>query len=1564
MLVVRHANVREPSPAPSATSGASQAQPSSTHSLPTRRPSDSDALEGSTLGLNVVYTPNNGHKADIIFIHGLGGTSRNTWTKSKDPDCFWPLTFLALEPDLCLARILTFGYNAALRKAGNISTSMLDFAKDLLFDLKYATDEQKGDLHMGNAYMQGQHDPDYAHIIKAVTAITFLATPHRGTNFAQTLNRILQTTVVSNSKQYIAELGRNSLSLQKLNEQFRHIAPKLQVVSFYETRPTPIGLKNTRLMILEKDSSVLGYPGETSKALDADHNGVCKYDSPNDPNYIAVRNILKSIVSKIVSAKNPPKKTTVLNRRNSMDLKVVLSLTDLPTMDYSFFRDQWLQGTSDWILKENAFREWKNPVSASAPSLLWINGGPATGKSVMASFVINDLVEEDACCQYFFIKFGDRKKRTLSLLLRSIAYQVAQSVPELFTRIEELEEEGMQFSTADSRIIWERVFKCSLFEMKDEQRQPLFWIIDGLDESENPRSAIKLLSDIVLSKLPIRILLLSRKSHDIEASFQRLPKSLSPEIISMEDRQDNDLRQYVHEELHVPGSPDFRKAIAERILEGAKNNFLWVRLAVEKVNSCHRESDVEFAFQQLPDGMESLYNRMAREISQIQSPADRELAKTILQFTNCAFRPLSIMELAEALGERSTGVLDLQRTVMDLCCGFVVVDNSSNVTMVHQTAREYLLGDQGYQLSLDRNTAHEQLFLSCMRCLLTVGLRAKMSRKMPEFFDYAATSWPAHLSMIRLNTLEVAQMLKKFMTGAWILTWIEYLATAGQLGTLIQASKHLSKYALKLRKHDAAETAGQMHLVELELLESWAVDLIKIIGKFPTLRQNPSSVYKLIPPFCPRDSSIYQLFGKAESRNIQVSGLSTRNWDDLTTRITLRDGAFASSISVAGPRIFVLTSSGDIYVFDASTFEESSASLIKQKERLYMFQVSANGSLIATYGYRTTKVFEASTGNCTLSVSNIKSRPRPLVMQFAKKNTQLIIGFDDSNIRLLDLTVPNPDWQLQSVLEETELDGHFLNASNYMALNQDGSLIAVAYRGHPLSAWEADGPMHIGHCWRKRDASARGEVIDATWLPQSPEILGLYIEGVVFKWSPYENEVEEIATGANRLTINRDGTLFATGDGKGTVKVFTTSGFSLLYHLASQDSVFDIAFSPDSHRFYDIRGHYANVWEPNALLSFSEQTNISGSDRDSDSESIGMGLIAQPTVSPRVDAITVLASSPKGKLYFSGTESGAVQVHHTQKGRLADVHTSNGFLSIEQMSCSTDGNYLAYCDSSKKITIKAIILNATSNADLVVETKAVIAMKGLTRGHILSLLFHPSSLQLLVHTSSSLHIISLSTYEIVHSKDQPGAMEQIFIQHPQDPSQIIAFGWGTIQILDWDLRDQLKLVYETGFGQIGAPDSCDAPNAGEVEDVVVTRDKEHILMAVSHGKPRTKDKILLYFVTSSLTTTTTSLSPCEIVETNSEIPAAISPRVLPTELGSKVSRILSFLSQDRLIFLSRTFSICSYQLPSGPAKVLFTLPGDWISQDCLALCRIWAAEKSFLCPKNGEVAAVRCAALT
>ena len=91
--------------------------------------------------------------------------------------------------------------------------------------------------------MQGQNDPMYEDIIKAVSSIIFLSTPHRGTNLAETLNRILQVSFVTNPRRFIAELAAGSQTLQKINEQFRHVAPKLQIVSFYETRPTTVARK-------------------------------------------------------------------------------------------------------------------------------------------------------------------------------------------------------------------------------------------------------------------------------------------------------------------------------------------------------------------------------------------------------------------------------------------------------------------------------------------------------------------------------------------------------------------------------------------------------------------------------------------------------------------------------------------------------------------------------------------------------------------------------------------------------------------------------------------------------------------------------------------------------------------------------------------------------------------------------------------------------------------------------------------------------------------------------------------------------------------------------------------------------------------------------------------------------------------------------------------------------------------------------------------------------------------------------------------------------------------------
>lgn len=51
--------------------------------------------------------------------------------------------------------------------------------------------------------------------------------------------------------------------------------------------------------VAEAESSILGYPGEITIPLDADHLSICKYETSSDSSYVEVSNILKTIVLKI-----------------------------------------------------------------------------------------------------------------------------------------------------------------------------------------------------------------------------------------------------------------------------------------------------------------------------------------------------------------------------------------------------------------------------------------------------------------------------------------------------------------------------------------------------------------------------------------------------------------------------------------------------------------------------------------------------------------------------------------------------------------------------------------------------------------------------------------------------------------------------------------------------------------------------------------------------------------------------------------------------------------------------------------------------------------------------------------------------------------------------------------------------------------------------------------------------------------------------------------------------------------------------------------------------------------
>ncbi|KAK3997916.1 hypothetical protein QBC44DRAFT_392249 [Cladorrhinum sp. PSN332] len=1585
------------------------------------------------MGLNVVSWPPEEHIADIIFVHGLGGSSRMTWSKNRDLDYFWPLQFLAAEPGLLSrARILTFGYNSNFRPgAGKNQMSILDFAKELLFDLKYGQDKcgpELRDLGMGEkpitfvvhsmgglifkeAYLQGQNDPNYDDIIRSITSVIFLSTPHRGTNLAEILNRILRVSFVTNPMKFIAELAAGSQTLQRLNEQFRHVAPNLQIISFYETRPTPV-LKKTQ-MVLEKDSSILGYPGEVSKPLDADHHGVCKFDSILDPRYIAVRNALLSVISKVVGkaatnkSQDRDPRSPSLERNNSspsnVSIQDYLSVPESPEADYNFFRDRWTPGTCQWILEHEAFINWVED-SHPKPRVLWVHGNAASGKSVLSSFVIDHLVQLGAPSCYFFIRFIDQKKRGLNMMLRSLASQLAHMIPSYAEKLRHLESAAADLKTADARNVWQWLFKQTLFRLS--LVAPIYCVIDGIDEAESPGSAVKLLSDLHLTAVPLRVLVVSRNTHEISTAFQKLAKQVHIESIRT-DGNLKDLRAHIDHEMEIGSQEEYRGQVTNQLLERAGGNFLWVHLAVQKINGCHTKVDVERALDDLPAGMETLYGRMATSVHLQPNAGDRRLGLSILGWAVCARRALSIEELSDALD--NSGLLDIHRTIGDLCGGFVVVDAEGHVAMIHETAREYLIrenqGQPDRPFTMDKKSTNDKLLLICIQRLTDPTLKARIAKSQPPaLLNYAATSWYRHLALGSYSDPNIAGAVLQFLQGPQFLLWIQFAARKMELRTLVIASRYLTEVAQKLRKLEAyAQTA--------DIFEGVAIDLVKIVGKFgQNLIRNPDSILKLIPPFCPKESITYQMFGRKEARALSVSGSITSTWDDCLARFSLESGVRASAIIPAGSQIAILASakrSSQIIIHDAATFEEQRR--ITHPERVLSIEANKLGSLIVSYGYLTTRVWDVATGDCIKVVENPPKRPRPHTIAFADYDETVLVGSEDRCIRSFSLDAASNGWELRAQIEEQITEDTTVNFPMCSAISPDGTMVAFGYRGHPLTVWEIEPRMLVSHCNMALYATDMtiqdftwGEVFGLAWHPFDGRLFGITQVGTLFKWEPLygdEASVKVPDAGAHRLTVSRDGSLLATGDGVGSLKIFQSSDLTLLYHLSSQDPVLYLSFSADSRRIYDIRGAYGNVWEPNTLARLAEKSDYP--DHNSDAWSDAESLSAMPSIqtehrSVRVDKVIALAGQPVGPLYCYGTEDGVAVLCEAGKGKVGEIERLPSFMSIEQLAWSEDGRYVAVSDLNGKVSVKKISRSSLDRETWETKHEFHVVIPP-HEGQICQLLFHPSGGSVLAATETALYKIDLSSRGLVQSVPFEGSGAK-WASHPTLPDYFIGFRETAAHLMGWKDLDEVEIhIYRSP--EHSAPrfvataeetkgSTARRENRTVIKKMISNADSPHVLLKVFSpisASGQSETQYMLFDISN--------MRPDPKAHDSGPVSKELPYSLLPSEVASRIWEPLAFLSRRRLLFLDAHRWICTWRLPSEGARAQSTaimgrrvqrpgsagrgsvdaatgagveehyfLPGDWATADETKLCSAMP-DGTLLCPWNGDVVTVKCAKL-
>lgn len=1334
-------------------------------------------------------------------------------------------------------------------------------------------------------------------------------------------------------------------------------------------------------MVLEKDSSVLGYPGEISKPLDADHHGVCKFDGLEDPKYITVRNILVSLVRNAQSE---------VTRGTKYDLTehLAISESESPETDYNFFHDRWVPGTCHWILQDPAFRGWLED-SFCKPRVLWIHGNAASGKSILSSFIINHLVHQGLPCHYFFIRFTHLKKRALNIVLRSLAYQLATSTPAYADSLRQLESAFTDLKSADYRTVWQWLFKQSLFHLGIGSR--IYLVIDGVDEADNPAALIRLLSEVHLTTVPLRILVVSQKTHEISSNFQKLSRQVHMETIRTEG-QPQDFKSYIDQEMDLAGDDSYRDEVTAKLLDRARGNFLWVHLAVQKINSCYTRTDVEKALRDLPPGMEACYHRMASTVLSGARANNQNIGQTILGWVACAHRILAVEELCDALD--NDGVLEIQRTIGDLCGGFVVLDNDGRCVMIHETAREYLLQTpkEDRPMLVNPRTTNDVLLKKCLERLTSPSLRSQLNRnQLPPLLEYATTAWFVHFSCGTIVSLDVLDAVTKFLQGPHVLTWIYIAARRAELKTLFVASRYLTDVVATLRIANGPETTLRHHQA-VSVLEGWASDLIKIVGKFGgNLRQHPDSIYKLIPPFCPSGSVIYQQFGHKESRSLQVSATSgSSNWDDCLARFSFSSGIVASAVVATGSRIAVLTNvrkTSHIILYNASTLEEQRR--LSHPERVFSVQVSRLGELLVSYGYLTTRLWDMATGECLRVVKNPAKRPRPHTLYLDEK--MVLVGSEDRCIRMFLLDDDSTEWQTLSHIDEQSLEFTTVNFPMCSALSPDGNVIAFGYRGHPATAWELNNPpVLLGQCRIMLDATDMtgqditwGEVFRLVWHPFSGEVLGLTQVGLLFKWDPYEeHSSSKIETGADIMTVSRDGSLIATGDGVGTIKILAYADFSLLYSLSSQDPVIYLSFSTDSRRLYDIRGTYGNVWEPNTLLRIADSAEYAEHNSDAGSESRSLAKTSLQTEHhfARVDNVITLAGQPTGPLYCYGTEEGVAVLCEVGRGKVCDLERLSSYMSIEQMAWSEDGRLLAIMDLSRRLSIRTVIRAGESRDTWQVHHEFDVVIDP-DKGYVTQLIFHPTGHGLFAATSTTIFSIDLDSRAVTES-NLPAAMSKVkWAFHPTLADYLLAFGNTAVRIFNWTSLHEIevhpyfppRLPRSVTVSRDGRTGSFQGKDSEVLGRLICDADSAHVLLEIS--QPAISGQVESQYLLFDIGDIDPDTEDKECGKT--DLPYTLLPR----EIASRIREPLAFLSRRRLVFLDIERWVCTWRLPTSSAAAprsqsawvsgragtpgieqYYFLPGDWVAANEAHLCAVMP-DGTLLCPRNGDVVTVQCARL-
>ncbi|KAK4656869.1 HNWD NOD-like receptor pc16 [Podospora pseudocomata] len=786
-----------------------------------------------------------------------------------------------------------------------------------------------------------------------------------------------------------------------------------------------------------------------------------------------------------------------------------------------------LAGAYRWVFANPDFCLWRE---RSESRLLWINGDPGKGKTMLLCGIINELqgaIVADGHCRnlaYFFCQATDSRINNAIAVLRGLIYLLAHQQPRLISHVRKYTDAGKSLSDANAWFVLSDILGGML---GDPNLKPTCLVVDALDECVIDLP--KLLDFIVcISSDRIKWLLTSRNETIIEKKLKsnnaRTRLSLELKENAMEVKLSHAVDVYIDDKLSgleaLQDDALLKDQVRDILHNKANGTFLWVALVVQELSMDGVESwHVLQIVEEVPPGLDGMYKRMLDEIR--RNKRDSEFCWRILSVVTVAYRPLHLDEIGGLSGlpeqiVRSTE--NIQKIVAK--CGSFLTVRDNQIYLVHQSAKDYL-SDQASPLLFPSGVAVTHHDISDRSLKLLSG---KLQRDVYGLFipgypiDHVRVPDPDPLATVRYSCVYWVDHLCNWQSSddskhpdifqdsgivddflrQHYLHWLEALSLC----------KSMPQGILSMAKLESI----LQHSSITSQLPSLVADMRRFVLYWRWVVENyPLQVYASALVFSPAQSITRGLFTQEERKWITSRPIVEDNWNACRQTLEGHRG-WVWSVAFSPDSKWVASGSDD----------------------------------------STIKIWEAATGSCTQTLE--AHRGGVWSVAFSPDSKWVVSGSEDSTIKI---------WEAATGSCTQTLEGHG-DRVNSVAISRDSKWVASGSADHTIKIWEAA----TGSCTQTLEGHG-GPVLSVAFSPDSKWVVSGSADRTIKIWEAATGSCTQMLEGHSgrvwSVAFSPDSRWVVSGSDDSTIKIWEAATGSCTQTLEGHGGpVLSVAFSPDS----------------------------------------------------------------------------------------------------------------------------------------------------------------------------------------------------------------------------------------------------------------------------------------------------------------------------------------------------------------------------------------------------------------